>query len=456
MMLETSGPPELPREFRGVWVATVDNIDWPSKPGLSDEAQRSELSKLLKSIASLRFNAVVFQVRPSADALYQSKLEPSSWYLTGEQGRPLTFDPLEFAVEEGHKLGLEVHAWFNPFRACHPAQKGPYCDDHLSVSHPELAPKYGKYLWMDPGLPEAREHSYKVFMDVVDRYDVDGIHIDDYFYPYPVGDERFPDAESYQTYGGGSSLGDWRRSNVDSFVERVYKGIKSRKPWVKFGISPFGIYRPNVPTGIKAGIDQYEDLSADALRWLQEGWCDYMSPQLYWKTDSPGQPFGKLLNWWTSVNTRGRHLWPGLYTSLLNKSVTNEEIGKQISLTRKNGRATGQVHFSAVALEKDYKGVRKFLRDGLYGQPALVPSSIWLGASAPASPKVSRSTGAVEWVPVKGARFYAIAVRRGDIWHQKAITGKTSFGTEPGTVVSVTAIGLTGVASAPSTVVVPK
>ena len=181
MTLDLLGPPALAREFRGVWIATVDNIDWPSKPGLPDEVQRSELKSLLKLVASLRFNAVVFQVRPSADALYQSKLEPSSWYLTGEQGKPMTFDPLEYAVKEGHRLGLEVHAWFNPFRACHPAQKGLYCEGHVSIRQPSNVFKYGKFGWMDPGIPEVRAHSYQVFMDVLDRYDIDGIHIDDYF-----------------------------------------------------------------------------------------------------------------------------------------------------------------------------------------------------------------------------------------------------------------------------------
>ena len=414
--------PAMPREFRGVWIATVDNIDWPSRPGLPPEDQKAELQKLLRLIASLRFNAVVFQVRPSADALYVSGLEPTSWYLTGKQGSPITFDPLQYAVEEGHRLGLEVHAWFNPFRACHPAQKGPYTESHVSRSNPDWVKSYAKYQWLDPGHPEARDLSFEVFMDVVQRYDIDGVHIDDYFYPYPDGGQEFPDSSTFSSHNpsGITSVREWRRANVDSFVQRVHEGIKERKPWVKFGISPFGIYRPNVPVGIKAGLDQYEDLSADALKWLQMGWCDYMSPQLYWKIESSGQPFNKLLNWWTSVNVRGRHIWPGLYTSLLNKSYSPEEVSNQIKLTRKNGRATGQVHFSAVALTKNYKNVREHLSKFVYQKAALVPPSPWMGSKKPPKPML-RSTGSGElsWAKDEESRFFVVSVYRNGKWHLK-------------------------------------
>jgi len=196
-------------------------------------------------------------------------------------------------------------------------------------AHPDWVRSYGRYKWLDPGVPEARDHSYRVFMDLLDRYDVDGIHIDDYFYPYPENNQPFPDQDSFAKYGGGLSLSDWRRSNIDGFIERLYKGIKAKKPWVKFGISPFGIYRPGVPAGVTAGLDQYEDIASDALKWLQNGWCDYMSPQIYWKTDQKGHAFGTLLDWWSKVNTKKRHLWPGMYTSQLEKGWTTDEIAKQ-------------------------------------------------------------------------------------------------------------------------------
>ena len=263
MAVETSGPPELPREFRGAWIATVANIDWPSKPGLGAESQKKELDALLHRLAGLKFNAVVLQVRTSADALYRSDLEPSSWFLTGAQGGDLEWDPLARAVDVGHRLGLEVHAWFNPFRAGHPSQKGDYSADHLSVTRPDWVKRYGKYLWCDPGVPEVRRHALAVMTDVVKRYDIDGVHIDDYFYPYPEGGAPFPDGPSYGAYveaGGTLRRSDWRRQNVDGFVRSLYGSVKSAKPWVKVGISPFGIYRPNVPVGIEAGIDQYEEL----------------------------------------------------------------------------------------------------------------------------------------------------------------------------------------------------
>lgn len=450
----TSGPPALQREFRGAWIATVDNIDWPSKPGLSPERQRAELAKMLRRLAALRFNAVLFQVRPSADALYASELEPSSWFLTGEQGKALEFDPLAYAVEEGHRLGLEVHAWFNPFRAVHPAQKGPCSSSHVSSVNPSWIRSYGVYQWLDPGVPEAREHSLNVILDVVNRYDIDGVHIDDYFYPYPAGGAAFPDSDTFQRYGHDLSLLDWRRANVDSFIEELYNKIKSKKRWVKFGISPFGIYRPNVPEGIKAGVDQYNDLAADALKWLQNGWCDYLSPQLYWKIDSSGQPFGKLLKWWAGENERSRHIWPGLYTSLINKSWTAGEILDQIRLTRNVPGAQGQVHFSAKPLMNDPKGLSSSLSQKVYSDHAIVPLSPWLGTTLPTKPKlVERGKSVVEWNAVRGARFYSRWELRGSEWVSRGLSSETSLQVGPTTTrVVINAISRTGMPSVPLSV----
>src|SRR5882724_12073739 len=272
-------PPPLAREFRGVWIATVANIDWPSKPGLTTAQQKAELISLLSHAAQLKLNAVIFQVRPACDALYDSKIEPWSEYLTGVMGKaPEPFyDPLAFALEEAHKRGLELHAWFNPYRALHKSHSGNISAGHISRTHPELVRSYGEYLWLDPGEREVQEYSLRVVMDVVKRYDIDGVQFDDYFYPDPTGLNReFPDEASWRKYGvsGKLSRADWRRENVNAFISRVYTSIKAAKPWVKFGVAPFGIWRPGEPAQI-TGFDAYASLYADSRKWLAEGWVDY-------------------------------------------------------------------------------------------------------------------------------------------------------------------------------------
>ena len=317
-------PPELPREFRGAWVATVANIDWPSKPGLPVDEQQQEMIKLLDLARDLHLNAIILQVRPAADALYGSNLEPWSQYLTGIMGQapePL-YDPLQFAVEQAHQRGLELHAWFNPYRARHASAHGEVANNHISRTHPEIVRQYGGYLWLDPGEPSATEHTRQVVLDVVRRYDIDGVHFDDYFYPYPVTDEGgqevpFPDDASWERRKDRElSRDDWRRDNVSRFIQSLYADIKSAKPWVKFGISPFGIWRPGQPPSI-TGFDAYAKLYADAKLWQEQGWLDYLTPQLYWKIDSAGQSYPVLLEWWYEHNARDRHLWPGNFTSRL-------------------------------------------------------------------------------------------------------------------------------------------
>ncbi|HWL40671.1 MAG TPA: family 10 glycosylhydrolase, partial [Gemmatimonadaceae bacterium] len=296
--------PPVRREFRAVWVASVRNIDWPSKPGLSTQEQKDELIGILDRSAALRLNAVILQVRPAADALYASPYEPWSEYLTGRMGKAPDpyYDPLEFAVNEAHRRGLELHAWFNPYRARHPSSRSPASRDHISRTHPSLVKTYGTHLWMDPGERLIREHSIKVVLDVVKRYDIDGVHIDDYFYPYQVLDKNkkvvpFPDDASYRRAmkkGPKLERDDWRRQNVDHLIQRMYDEVKKVKPWVLVGISPFGIWRPGNPPGV-VGLDQYATLYADAKKWEQEGWLDYLTPQIYWQVESKGQPYAKLL-----------------------------------------------------------------------------------------------------------------------------------------------------------------
>src|SRR5687768_10215353 len=311
-----AAPPPAQREFRAVWVASVSNIDWPSRPGLSTAEQQAELRAILDLSAALNLNAVILQVRPATDALYASALEPWSPYLTGTMGKaPEPFyDPLAFAVAEAHKRGLELHAWFNPFRAKHAAYRDTLAASHISRTHPHLVRSYGRSLWMDPGDPDVHRQSLAVILDVVNRYDIDGVHIDDYFYPYQERDSvtnallPFPDDSTYARYGGGMARDDWRRQNVDRFVADLYSAIRAAKPTVKFGVSPFGIWRPGYPANV-TGFDAYANIYADARKWLNNGWLDYFPPQLYWRSDSPGQDYVSLLAWWVGENTKGRHIW---------------------------------------------------------------------------------------------------------------------------------------------------
>lgn len=401
---ETDAPP-VSREFRGVWIATVDNMDWPSRPGLPVDSAKAELVALLDRAASLRLNAVIFQVRTAADALYRSDLEPWSVYLTGRSGRAPSpaWDPLAFAITEAHRRGLELHAWFNPYRARYRGDTGPLSARHVSRTMPNAVKRYGPYLWMDPGDPAVRTHTLKVILDVVARYDVDGVHIDDYFYPYPERDRRgreipFPDGTSWTRYrrnGGTLSRDDWRRQNVDMLVEQIYRGIKASKPWVKFGVSPFGIWRPGYPSTVR-GLDAFEALYADSRRWLAEGWLDYLAPQLYWQVRAPAQSYPMLLAWWADQNGLGRHLWPGNGTWKVTETGSSRwpasEVLQQIDLTRDQPGASGNVHFNMTALVKGADALADRLANGPYRVPALVPASPWLSPVLPASPTVSAST----------------------------------------------------------------
>ena len=412
--------PEIPREFRGAWVATVDNIDWPSKRDLTTAQQQADLLKIIENAHALHLNALVFQIRPHGDALYPSKLEPWSEYLTGQQGRapnPM-WDPLEFAIKESHARGIELHCWFNPYRANHPAQKGPCCDSHICKTNPECVKSYDRYQWMDPGEKTVQQHSLDVILDVVKRYDVDGVHLDDYFYPYPIYDTSkqkvdFPDGASWTKYvqsGGRLSRGDWRRKNCDDFIENLYKGIKRIKKSVKFGISPFGIARPGVPSGIKAGVDQYNDLYADAQKWLENGWCDYYAPQLYWAINSPGQPYEPLLKYWIRENKMQRHVWAGLYTSRLDPKEGNyktPEIISQIAISRKDQSSEGNIHFSYKALALNNQNIAGALEKGPYAHQAFVPESPWLGDKQPRSPRVVRQDG-ISFEVNKADQFMAV------------------------------------------------
>ncbi len=398
--------PPVTREFRGVWVATVANIDWPSRAGLPVETQQRELLTILDRARELGLNAVVFQVRPAADALYPSPHEPWSEYLTGEQGRAPSpmWDPLEFVTRAAHARGLELHAWFNPFRSRHSSGRSAAAATHVSRAQPSLVRRYGSMQWMDPGAQAVHDQSMRVILDVVRRYDIDGVHIDDYFYPYQERDSRgrlipFPDDATFAAYrrGGGRLVrDDWRRNNVDRFVERMYREVKDEKSWVKVGVSPFGIWRPGYPAGIQ-GLDAYTALYADARRWLREGWLDYVSPQLYWAMNRPAQDYRGLLKWWVDENRQGRHVWPGNFTSRVTEGRmaewTPREIGAQVAATRAQEGADGNIHFSMKAFLVDGKGLNAYVRDELYGGAALVPSFPWLSSAAPRRPSADVAVG---------------------------------------------------------------
>jgi uncharacterized lipoprotein YddW (UPF0748 family) len=446
----TVSAPPIQREFRGAWVASVNNIDWPSRKNLTTQQQKSELLGILDKAQQLRLNVVIFQVRPACDALYASKLEPWSEYLTGTQGKepsPL-WDPLEFAVSEAHKRGLELHAWFNPFRARHSTgSKNSLAAEHVSKTRPELVKTYGTHLWLDPGMQEVHDYSARVVLDVVQRYDVDGVHIDDYFYPYREKDSAkreipFPDDASwgrYQNSGGKLSRDDWRRDNVNRFIARMYRDVHAAKPWVKVGISPFGIYRPNHPAQIK-GFDQYESIYADPRTWLANGWLDYLAPQLYWRIDPPAQSFPVLLKWWTENNPKQKMIVAGLNTTAIgtqrnytvtdagNKGWPASEITRQIEITRQQAGIAGHIHWNMGSLMKNKGGVATDLFRDEYRQRALTPP-LNGSASHLSKPAVSVSSNGnslrVQWSAAAGeeARFWIVQSKHGGIWSAEVLPG---------------------------------
>lgn len=452
----TVTPPTLSREFRGMWIATVANIDWPSKPGLSTEQQKAELLAILNRAAQLKLNAIIFQVRPACDAVYASTIEPWSEYLTGAMGKaPEPFyDPLSFAVAEAHKRGMELHAWFNPYRALHKSHQGSVSANHVSKTHPQFVHSYGEYLWLDPGDPAVQDYSLRVVMDVVKRYDIDGVQFDDYFYPDPTGVNRdFPDEASWRKFGenGRLSRDEWRRENVNSFIHRVYESIKAAKPWVKFGISPPGIWRPGNPPQI-TGSDNYNKLFADSRKWLMNGWMDYCAPQLYWPIEDTQHSFPVLLNWWEQQNPKGRHVWPGLADSKMAGWPANEIIN-QIEIMRRQSGSKGFLLYSATNLVASSALTRFLERE----PAALVPASPWLGKSNPAKPNLSvvsvpagiradwnSRTNSVRWWVVQQKSF-------GD-WRTDILPGETLskvFTGVPPEAVSVTAIDRVGNSSPP-------
>ncbi|MEM9281546.1 MAG: family 10 glycosylhydrolase [Verrucomicrobiota bacterium] len=426
--------PEPKREFRAGWIATVHNIDWPSSRSLTPSQQRAEMIQLLDLAAETGLNAVVLQVRTECDALYKSSIEPWSFWLSGTMGQGPSdgYDPLEFAIEEAHRRGIELHAWFNPFRTS-ATETSKKSSRHISRTHPNLMMSAGSMKWGDPSSSIIRDRAIKVMVDVTKRYNVDAVHIDDYFYPYPKTVngkvyDQFDDSaafKAYQSKGGKLDIRDWRRNNINAFISDLYASIKSTKSWVEVGISPFGIWRPGHPSSVKAGLDAYDHIFADSRKWLQQGWLDYFSPQLYWRINPPDQSFTALNQWWASQNTQQRHLWPGIASSRIlsseDKGRPASEMIRHIDATRKytSKMGPGHIHWSIKAIKEDRDGLRSKLRSA-YAETAIPPSSPWLGSSPPGpvfvAPVQEGNKLTLSFKPASDARWRVIQSRKGSNW----------------------------------------
>lgn len=412
------------REMRAAWIATVANIDWPSKSAVGNEAaQKREMLAILDSAKALNLNMVIFQARPNADALYRSELEPWSAWLTGEQGKPVSYDPLAFVVEEAHKRCLDVHVWLNPYRLG--TSNTALAPNHIYRQHPEWFVKYGKQWYFNPGLEETRTWLCRVAADIVSRYDVDGLHFDDYFYPYRVPGEEFPDNNTFRTHSRGFTDKEaWRRNNVDLVIQQLHDTIKALKPWVEFGISPFGVWRneatdPVRGSATKAGVQNYDDLYADILLWLEKGWIDYVVPQLYWEIGKQVADYRILTYWWDRYRY-GQNLYIGQSLSGLGHSKVAawnqpNEICRQLRLNRQVEGVSGQVFFPIHNLFENRLGLCDSLRADFYRYPAL-PPSVERNAHLvmpPANLELLPVEGSyiqtrLQWQAVADARYYVV------------------------------------------------
>jgi uncharacterized lipoprotein YddW (UPF0748 family) len=356
----------------------VANIDFPTKAAIGNyEQQKSDMIAMLDAFQDMHLNAIVFQVRPTADALYASELEPWSAWLTGKQGEAATYDPLEFVCAEAHKRGIDVHVWINPYRVTGGgSQIEDIASTHIFHQHPEWFVKYGTQWYFEPSLQETRDFLCKVVADLVTRYDIQAIHMDDYFYPYPVAGQDFPDAEAFaKNPRGFDNIGDWRRDNVNLAIEQVRNTINSIKPHVQFGISPFGIWRnkKNDPRGSETnGLQNYDQLYADILLWMENGWIDYVVPQLYWEIGKKVADYEILAHWWAQHATDKCRVYIGMAPYHLGNpkaaAAWNEgnEICRQLRLNRTIEGITGECYFPANVLLKNHHNVADSLKQVFY------------------------------------------------------------------------------------------
>ena len=394
-------------EFRGVWLTTVGATDWPPALGGPVQRQKDSLVSILDRLRGAGFNAVIFQVRPECDALYQSAIEPWSYWLTGSQGTPpqSPFDPLQFAIDEAHKRGMELHAWFNPYRAVNSIGQFPISPMHVSVTHPGWILTIGSLKMLDPGLPDVRAYVTSVILDVTRRYDVDGIHMDDYF--YASGITAHQDDSSYGLdWRGISNRGDWRRDNVNILLRGIYDSIKAIKPWVKFGMSPAGIWKDGIPPGT-SGQDNYSVIYGDPMAWLDGQYVDYLAPQLYWRFGGP-QDYAILEPWWSdSTAAHGRHSYPGLATYRIGASSFGDasQIANQIRFSRNDRNTQGNIQFTANYITTgNTGGITDTLKKNVYQYPALIAPMPWKDMTPPYMPRGIRyaslpgvAPAAIQW-----------------------------------------------------------
>ncbi len=389
-------PPK--REFRAVWVCTLANLDWPSRATSSPATQQREMIRMLDRFEEMGMNAIIFQVRPAGDAFYHSDLAPWSHYLTGQQGKAPSpyYDPLAFIIEACHERNIELHAWFNPFRAVSHTRHVKVSARHPSKLHPDWCFDYGDSRYYNPGVPAARDHIQQVILEVLRKYDVDGIHLDDYFYPYPIGTRPVPDDAAYARYGGPNypSRAHWRRHNIDEFVRTLNDSIQEIKPWVKFGISPFGVWRNQTEDSRGSTTDgafsAYEGLYSDTRKWIKEGWVDYMAPQIYWSVNHPRASYRIVLDWWNALEA-DRHIFVGHAPYLMSESsapawAKSSEFLLQTRLQREKAHVSGDIWFRAKPLMKNPQGFCDALRQQCYQYPALPPAIPWKDSIPPERP----------------------------------------------------------------------
>ncbi len=406
------------RQFRGVWIATVENIDWPSQPGLSVDEQKREFVRLMDVAASLNLNAVVVQVRPAADAFYPSRYAPWSEYLTGRQGKDPGYDPLAFMLREAHKRNLEFHAWFNPYRISLHDNMNALAPDSPARKHPDWVVKYGGALYFDPGIPGVRRLIEESVLEVIRKYNVDAVHFDDYFYPYPISGESFPDDGTYRKYGGSfHNKADWRRHNVNQLIREMSHEIKRARPYAKFGVSPFGIWRNKStdPTGSDTnGLECYDDLYADTRTWIRNNWLDYIAPQIYWNIGYKPAAYNVLVPWWShEVRGSNVHLYIGqaAYKIGNDNAAWNDpdEMPSHLRFNRRYPEVKGDIYFSMTSIMSNPLGFRDRLKNRLYRYVALVPVMRWLGGGAPRKPGIQgakRTSQGVrlEWQAAKSGK----------------------------------------------------
>ncbi len=410
------------REMRGAWLTTVRNIDWPSEPGLSADEQKAELDEWLDESVDMGLNAVFLHARPTADAVYDSDLEPWARYLTGEQGGDPGYDPLEYAVQEAHERGLELHAWFNPYRVgLQDPDVENLVDSHPVKQNPDWLVDFGSEAYVDPGNPEVREWVTSVIMDVVERYDIDGMHFDDFFYPYPQDGATFDDDASWEEHGGDfDDRGDWRRDNVDQLMRDVHGGIQATKPWVSFGVSPFGIWRNDStdPSGsASSGLQSYDAQYADTRTWIQEGTVDYVAPQLYWERGFSTADYETMTDWWADeVEGTGVDLYVGQGAYRLGESgwTGDDALSTQLDYSGGFDQVAGDIYFSIKSMRDNPDAVGHLLETH-YTRPALPPvieapdgEGPLVGAPAEVSAQTGDDGVEVEWQAIEDARFYAV------------------------------------------------